>query len=341
MTSESNLVADFVDTLRKNGEDALEKARAELLEPSYNGSSVSSAVKYFARVTLRDALPVFPALISLSSEAFGGKPERTIGVGAALSLIVSAADIHDDVIDKSTIKYNKKTVFGKFGASIALLAGDALLVRGLTLLHEESSHLSLKQKRRILILVNKAFLEVSKAEAKETVMKGKLVIPPEKYLEILELKCVVPQVHCQIGAIIADANNEGISTIGDFGKTYGIISSIVEEFADLLSTDELESRIKNECPPLPLLYALKNPRARREVLELVSSTTMKVADLERVAKIVMRSKEVQGIYDKMDSDSQKAIRKLPLLDERIGRELASLLLAPITSLQQSMNRAYC
>lgn len=239
MTSESNLVADFVDIFRRKGEDALEKARAELLESSYDGGLVSSAMKYFPRVTLREALPVFPALISLSCEAARGKPERTIGVGAALSLIVGAADIHDDVIDKSTRKYNKKTVYGKFGAGIALLAGDALLIQGLTLLHRECSNLSEEQKRRILILVNKAFFDISKAEAKETVMKGKLDIPPEKYLEILRLKCVVPQVHCQIGAVIADANNEVIFKMGEFGKTYGIISSIVEEFADLLSTDEL------------------------------------------------------------------------------------------------------
>jgi geranylgeranyl pyrophosphate synthase len=341
MTSESNLVADSVDIIRKRGEDALKKARAEILESSYDGGLVSSAVKYFARVTLREALPVFPALTSLSCEAEGGKPERTTGVSAALSLIASAADIHDDVIDKSARKYNKKTVYGKFGADIALLAGDALLIQGLTLLYRECSHLSQKQKRKILILLNKAFLDVSKAEAKETVMKGKLDIPPEKYLEILRLKCVVPQVHCQIGAVIADANNEAISKMGEFGKTYGIISSIVEEFADLFSTDEMGSRIKNECPPLPLLYALKNPRARREVLKLVSSANMRAADLRRVAKIAMRSKEVQDICDRMNLDSQEAIKKLPLIDDKIRKDLASLILAPIISLRQSIDRNYC
>lgn len=341
MTADSDIVKNCVDIFRKRGKNALEKAKAEILMSPNNSGVISSALKYFAKVTLRDVLPVFPGLVSLSCEAAGGKPDKTIGVGAALSLIAGAADVQDDIMDKSVEKYGKKTVYGKFGANIALLVGDALLFEGLALLCRECDAFSEEQKRKILILVTEAFYKISKAEAKEAVLKGKLDIQPEKYLEILRLKNVVPEVHCQIGAVIAGANDEVISKWGEFGKTYGDISSIAEEFADLLTPDELENRIKNECPPLPFLYALKNPTARCKILQLASSETISAANVKRAADIVLGLKEVQDMCKKMKLNSQKEVRKLPSSEEKTKSELTTLLLAPIVSLQQSMKGTFC
>ena len=338
MIAEPDLVKNCVDIFRKRGNGALEKAKTEILTSPNYGGVVSSALKYFARVTLRGVLPVFPGLTSLSCEAAGGNPEKTIDVGAALLLIASASDVHDDIIDKSTEKHNKKTVYGKFGAEIALLVGDALLFQGLTLLHRGCNSLSEEQKRKIVTLTNEAFFKISKAEAKETALKGKCDAPPEKFLEILRLKCVVPEVHCKIGAVIAGANSEMISKMGKFGKSYGVASSILEEFADLLTPDELENRIKNECPPLPLLYALKDPAVKQEILQLISKANISTSNLERVVAIVMELDEVRDICNKLKSSSRRRIRALPQTSEKVGKELTSLLIAPIVSLQQCAKR---
>lgn len=338
MIAEPDLVQNCVDIFRKRGNGALEKAKAELLTSPNYGGVVSSALKYFARVTLRGVLPVFPGLVSLSCEAAGGNPEKTIDVGAALLLIASTADVHDDIIDKSTEKHNKKTVYGKFGAEIALLVGDALLFQGLTLLHKGCNTLSEEQKRKIVTLTNEAFLKISKAEAKETALKGKRDIPPGKCLKLLRLKCVVPEVHCQIGAVIAGANTEVVSKMGEFGKTYGVASAILEEFADLLTSDELENRIKNECLPLPLLYAFQNPVVKQEILQLISGANISASNLKRVIDIVTGLKEVQNLCNRIKLSSERMIRDLPRASEKIGKELTTLLLAPIVSLQQCTNR---
>ena len=337
MTAESNLVEKCVDIVKKNGNEALEKAKAEMTSPK-NSGTVSAGLKHFAKVTLRDALPVFPALVSLSCKATGGKPEKTIGVSAALSLIASAADVHDDIMDKSAEKHNKKTVYGKFGADIALLVGDALLFQGLNLLHRESAAFSEEQKLRILSLVNEAFLKSSKAEAKETAIKGKIEIQPEKYFEILQLKCAVPQVHCQIGAVIAGASDNVVSKMGEFGKTYGIVALIAEEFVDLLTLDELENRLKNECPPLPFLHALQNPMLRHELLQLTSDATMSAVNFKRVVAIVMKSKDAQDICKRMDVDFQIENSRLSFIKGKDRDELLSLLSVPKFSLQQLLNQ---
>src|SRR3990170_8964373 len=116
------LVELIKNIIKKRGNPAIEIAAKEILRSPYKGGIVSAATKYFVEVTLRGFLPVFPALISLSCEAVGGKTEKTASIGAAMSLIAGAADIHDDIIDQSETKYSKKTVFGRFGRDIALLA---------------------------------------------------------------------------------------------------------------------------------------------------------------------------------------------------------------------------
>ncbi len=338
MTAETDPVKNCVHIFRKHGQDALEKAKTEILLTPKAAGVVSTALRYFAKVTIRDALPVFPALVSLSCEATGGKHEKTIGTGAALLPIAGAADVHDDIIDKSARKYNKNTVYGKFGADIALLVGDALLFQGLDLLHRECNSFSEEQKRKILTLAAEAFLKISKAEAKETILKGKRDIPPEKCFEILRLKCIVPQVHCQIGAVIAGANDEVVVQMGEFGKTYGVASSILEEFSDLLTSDELENRIRNECPPLPFLYALKNTLVRNEVLQLTSGATISAANLKRVVDIVLGLKESQDLCKKITIASQRRSRGLPHSNEKTGKELISLLSAVTALLQQYTHR---
>ena len=159
--------------VEERGREAVQRARRQILKSKHRDGIVYEALEHFARVTLAGGLPVFPALVSLSREAVDGKTEKTAAVGAALTLIAGTADVHDDIIDQSTTKYSKKTVFGKFGSEIALLAGDALLAQGLTLLQEECEDLSKDQRKAILSLVSRAIFDICNAEALETRLSKK------------------------------------------------------------------------------------------------------------------------------------------------------------------------
>ena len=123
----SNIDA-FTGIIEKHGRAMMEKAVEQVLDSNYESGVVSSASKYHVKF-LRNVLPTVPALMTLSCEGAGGKKEKPIGIGAALTLFVEAANIHDDIIDQTIIKHNRKTTFGKFGTDITLLAGDFLLVQ--------------------------------------------------------------------------------------------------------------------------------------------------------------------------------------------------------------------
>ena len=285
-------------TFNKRGNTALEKARELILLNCKDNTDLSQALRHFSKVTLQNALPVFPALISLACEAVGGNPKKTTPFAEAIVLITGAADLHDDVIDKTFRKGANLTVLGKFGAPAAILAGEILLSQGMIQLCTESSRIKTEKGDLITNLLMEAILEICAAEAFEAqLVKRRLHLSPNKYFLVIRHKAVVPELAMKIGAIIGNGSQRNIKFLGQVGRTFGIVSIIVEEFTDILDKNELRNRIENGYPPLPLIYALQATKTKKVLLPLLSNLSDKEAH-NRVIETVFSCSEVQDFIKK-------------------------------------------
>jgi geranylgeranyl pyrophosphate synthase len=226
-----------------------------------------------------------PALVSLACEAVGGKPEATAKVGAALVLLAGCADIHDDVIDESMIKGTEQTVFGGFGKDLAILAGDALLLEGVYLLHEACEKLEVTKKKAILDLVERAFFEISGAEAAEAGMRGRIDIPKQQYLDIIHHKVAAGEAAARVGALIGDGTPEEVETLAEYGRIYGVLMSMRDEFIDVFEQDELSNRVEKEVLPLPIILTLADKSKKPALLRLIRGkiTEEKIEEIVDVA----------------------------------------------------------
>jgi geranylgeranyl pyrophosphate synthase len=315
---------------KQKGGPAMKNARKKMLQKFKDSSLSSQALRYFAKVTLHNSLPVFEALIAMSCEAVGGRPEKTTPFGEAIVLISSGADLHDDVIDQSFIKGSKQTVLGKFNQSTAILAGDILLVKGIKQLTDASEFIPKKQAKEILELVSDAVIEICTAEALEIQMHNRLDLTPDEYHEVIRLKAVVPELAMKIGAIIGNGNSRDVKSLGQFGRTYGINSIIIEEFADLLDIEELRNRLKNECPPLPIIYCLQNPEMKTNLVPLLSVDLMDENIHKKIVETVLKSPESHVLEKVLVSNvtiEQKQLSKK--INEKMRGELMNLLLCPL------------
>jgi len=327
-----NTAPDLMQTVKgiveKRGKAAIEKAQEEILGLRHNGGAVSSALEYFAKTILHSNLPVFPALISLSCEAVGGKTEKTTAIGEAMTLIAIAADIHDDIIDKSTTKYGKKTVVGKFGRDVALLTGDALLFHGLVLLNRECESLSKKQKEAIVRITSEAFSEISNAEAKETFLRKKHDLTPQEYFDLIKQKAVVPEIHCKIGGILGNANDATVEALGRYGRAFGVVSTIRDEFIDVMEQPEFLSRITHECPPLPMLYAFQNLKIRDEIEAFIEGSKFTKKRVNEIVGLILGSAEVQELKKMFDLEIKYGLRSVAFVEKAVvAKELQVMLTA--------------
>lgn len=338
MTSNQALIKTMKKIFKKNGGAALKNARNEILLTYKGDSVISQALQHFSKVTLHNALPVFPALISISCRAVGGTIEDATPFGEAIVLITGAADLHDDVIDQSFSKGPKPTVLGKFGVSASVLAGDILLVQGLNQLHSKCDLLPKKQGDMIRSLVAEAVIEICTAETLETKLKGRLDFSPNEYYEIIRLKAVVPELTMKIGAILGNGDSNVNEKLGQFGRSYGIISIISDEFADILDSAELKNRLKNECPPLPLIYALQNPKTKAALLPLLSEDFSNNCVHEKIVEMIFLTPEVQLFQKNLVSSATREFENLSkILKEEIREELKILLLAPLSYLGEELS----
>ncbi|MGP1930935.1 MAG: polyprenyl synthetase family protein, partial [Arsenophonus sp. ET-DL12-MAG3] len=65
----------------------------------------------------------------LSGKALGYQREKHINVAALIEFIHTATLLHDDVIDKSTLRRGKKTANAVFGNAASILVGDFIYTR--------------------------------------------------------------------------------------------------------------------------------------------------------------------------------------------------------------------
>jgi geranylgeranyl pyrophosphate synthase len=236
---------------------------------------------------------VHPGLMSVACEAAGRNPDDSVPMQVVMLLLTAAADVHDDIIDASRTKYGKPTVFGKFGEDIALLVGDAMLMKALTALHELENRFKKEQINEIWNTIFSRFFELGEAEALEMGVKGNVDVSPEEGRRILEKKASIFEAHMRIGAIVGNGDDETVDLLGDCGKTLGILIGIREDFIDMFEPDELENRFKNECLPLPLLYAFKDSQTKKKILGYLDKPRISEEDAERIVDIVYEEKNVE------------------------------------------------
>jgi len=321
MPHEKKLVERVVTLLKERGQKSVEISKEVVLMEKIKYYPLREALRYFMEEFWFDVL--HPALISLACEAVGGKPAEAVEIGAAVVLLAGAADIHDDIIDQTTAKGTEQTVFGKFGRDIAILAGDALLLKGLYLLHAACEHLPREKKQDILEIIKRAFFEISSGEAKEASLRGKTDISKQDYLEIIKQKVAAAEATTRIGAILGNGTEKEVALMGEYGRIYGILMTVRDEFVDVFEPDELENRSKKECLPFPILLALHDASKKSEILHLLECQITE----ERVDRILDLSMDCSETLDfKREMKRLAENERLRLSSIRNCKDILELLL---------------
>jgi geranylgeranyl pyrophosphate synthase len=312
------LTKKALGTVFNTGQAALQDACINILTSKYDDGAVRDVLHYYAKLVLPKVLPIFPALISLSSKAAGGKEKTAQPVAAAMLLITASGDIHDDIVDNSETKFGNKTLFGKYGRDLSLLAGDLLLTQGITELQKTCAILSQQQQTAIFALIYEGMINIVKAEATEPLLWKKKTITPQELFEVINLKGGVAELHCRIGGIIAGADHATIENLARYGRLVGVLSTLKEEFVDLSNPLELEHRLKFELPPYPMLCAMQNSAVNAEISALKKKSG--------IPKIVLGSSEVAKLVEDCKVQGKKELADNPLLHgECASVELAVLL----------------
>jgi geranylgeranyl pyrophosphate synthase len=308
--SQEEITKQLLKLLEERGKKALEMAKKTVLEEKIESTEVREALKYFMTEYWHDVTR--PGLLSLVCEAVGGDPHLTTPIAVPLILISGAIDIHDDIIDESTNKESRPTVFGKFGKDIALLVGDALMFKGFTVLYKAvEKGIPAEQIAVISDIIERTFFELGDAEALELQFRGRTDVTPEDYLCVVRKKAADVEAYTRISAIVGGGSGEEIETLGEYGRLLGMLVILRDDMIDMIDLEETIHRIKKEHLSLVIVYALQKPEVKSVLSQLLKKTlTMK--DAEKILMVVNKAGGFVRMEECMNELAENAYKKVEI-----------------------------
>lgn len=185
-----------------------------------------------------------PIMCLESCRVFGGNYEDAIPTACAIEMLHAQTLIHDDLpcMDNDDFRRGKPTNHKVFGEANAVLAGDALLTFAPQVIVKNSKKLGSDKLIKILE-------EYFQAAGAYGVIAGQVVdieseaSKPQNPAETLDYihthkTADLFKLPLRTGAIIADANEEQIEAITEFGQTLGVAFQIADDILDEISTFE-------------------------------------------------------------------------------------------------------
>jgi len=317
--------------LDAQGGKSLEQARKRLIAMGVDNAEARQSMKMYAE-NWKDV--IHPSILSLSSDAVSEGTPIVIDLQVMILLLTAAMDIHDDVMDKSTEKNGKATLYGKYGDDLAILVGDALLMESFMMLDVFRKSIDPESFDCIVTTLKKSLLEVGNAHLMELQLKKKKAsVLPEELISLIEKKAAIFEGIAEIGAIAGKGAFDQINALKAWAKAFGYLVIVREEFIDMFEPAELSNRLINEYLPLPILYAIEDPEVKEYVAKLGDGKITE-AIIQGLINLVYENKNVIRLKVTMENRLSQALKQLETnsLNKKPASSLAILIQATLEDL---------
>ena len=136
---------------------------------------------------------------------------------------------HDDIMDDSKYRRGKETINKKWNNNIAILSGDALLIKSYQFLNKISS----EKKDDIINFFNEIALKVCEGQQMDMDFETKNHVTIDDYLLMIKLKtAVLFAASLKIAAILSGATNKDIDFLYNFGLNIGTAFQLRDDYLD-------------------------------------------------------------------------------------------------------------
>lgn len=266
-------------------------------------------------ITNKKGKQIRPVLVFLSAGLCGEINHRSHIGSAMIELLHTATLVHDDVVDKATVRRGVASINAEWNNKIAVLVGDFLLSKGLQVSANNDEFSFLKVTSRAVQLMSESeLLAIDKARS--------FMIDEETYFDIINGKTAsLISSCCEIGALSTGNNKDDAENLREFGTNLGLAFQIRDDLLDYISKSSLIGKpvgnyLKEKKITLPLIYALQHAEKsqQKEIIKLVKNGKLEKKDINFILDFV---KEVGGVKYAQDKareycdKAKKVLSKYP------------------------------
>lgn len=220
--------------------EIIDKKLDEYMEIKYP-ENIFKSMKYTVTLPGKRLRPV---MCLETCRMFGGNYEDAIPTACAIEMLHAQTLIHDDLpcMDNDDYRRGKLTNHKVFGDAIATLAGDALLTFAPQIILKNSTNIDAQ---KLIKILNEYFHaagaygviagQVIDIESEKTTPEN-----PQETLDYIHTHKTADlfKLALRTGAIIADATDEQIDEITEFGQCLGVAFQVSDDILDEISTFE-------------------------------------------------------------------------------------------------------
>ena len=255
--------------------DAVERRMAELacghgpLLARYAGETIAAGGK-----RLR------PLLVGLAAGAPPPESEGLQRAAVAVELVHAATLVHDDVLDGSSLRRGRPTVFAAAGRDLATATGDLLFSRAFAELAAAGSIEAVRS-------LSRASSELAEGELMQRADAFDAEITIDRYLARSRLKtAVLFRAACELGALQAGGP---VEPLGRFGEQIGMAFQILDDVLDVTGPPERTGKprgtdVLDGTVTLPMIIARESdPELATIDLRRISTPGDAAAICDRIA----------------------------------------------------------
>jgi geranylgeranyl diphosphate synthase type II len=250
--------------------------------------------------------------------------ETIIKPAMAVEVFHNFTLMHDDIMDRAPIRRGQPTVHEQWDENIAILSGDAMLVKAYDLLLEvDPSRLP-----TIIRMFNKCAVEVCEGQQIDMNFEQRSDVTVDEYLEMIRLKtAVLLGMSLRLGGTLGGLPQSDTELLCTFGEKIGVGFQLKDDLLDVFSNQEkFGKQVGGDIISNKKTFLLINALEMAEgatANELNDWVSKKEFDKEQKVKAVkniyeqlsiktLTEKAIQGYFDQ----GYKALAAISISDKR-------------------------
>ena len=226
-----------------------------------------------------------PVLTMMSCDIFSGSYHSSLDAALAIEMFHNFTLMHDDIMDKASIRRGKTTVHKKWNINTGILSGDALMI----LAYQFFENYEGETFKKIVSLFNKTAIEVCEGQQFDIDFETNMHVSLSEYKKMIGYKtAVLVAASLKMGAIIGEATEREADLIYNFGFNLGMAFQLQDDYLDSFGSDDFGKKIGGdilENKKTFLVIKALELASKEDRLEIEKLYTIKEGNEDKIEKI--------------------------------------------------------
>ncbi len=177
-----------------------------------------------------------PALVLMGANLFQDDISQAIRPAVGVEVFHNFTLLHDDIMDEAPLRRGKETVHTKWNQNIAILSGDAMMIKAYDYFADLPSDLF----KSVFHVFSRTAMEVCIGQQYDMNFETRDDVTIDEYIEMIKLKTsVLIAGALKIGGIIGGASENEVEALYDYGVNLGLSFQMQDDILDVYADQEV------------------------------------------------------------------------------------------------------